>query len=363
MSSIIESTIHAVIRTPHYPIIVGKKLYSDMELFELTSGQRAFIVTNEEVAQHYLMPLLTSFTKAGIEVDYIILPAGEEQKSIAGWQAILDALFEKEHTRHSVLIALGGGVICDVAGFAAATFQRGIRYISVPTTLLSQVDASVGGKTAINHASGKNMIGAFHFPSSVIIDIDSLKSLNDREFSSGIAEVIKYGVILDKAFFVWLERHIDKLLARDDATLLLCIQRCCQLKSDLVQQDEREQNLRALLNFGHTFGHAIETLVGLGRWLHGEAISVGMLMATQLACQLGMATQKDAERLKILLQRARLPINRPTNLDDNAYLPIMKRDKKRADTAIRCVLNRGLGEGEIIDIIDTSLLINAIKGV
>lgn len=363
MSATVESTIQAVIHTPNYPIFFGRNLYSDIELFELTYGQRAFIVTNEDIAQYHLMPLLALLTKHEIDVDYTILPSGEEQKSIAGWQTILDALLEKEHTRQSVLIALGGGVICDVAGFAAATFQRGIRYISLPTTLLAQVDASVGGKTAINHPSGKNLIGTFHFPSSVIIDINALDTLDDREFSSGIAEVIKYGAILDKNFFVWLEHHIDKLLARDKATLLTCIQRCCQLKSDLVTQDEREHNIRALLNFGHTFGHAIETLVGFGHWLHGEAVSVGMLMAMQLACQLGMASRKDAERLKSLLFRARLPINRPSGLDDAAYLPIMKRDKKHNGTGIRCVLNRGLGEGEIVNIVDTSLLIEAIKYV
>lgn len=358
-----KSKVLKRVETPHYPIYIGEKLYANIEHFDLVKGQNIFIITNQEIAKFYLPSLLAALSACDVCVDHFILPVGEQQKSVSGWQQIIDILLARSYTRYTTLIALGGGVINDLTGFVAATFQRGIRYISLPTTLLAQVDASVGGKTAINHPMGKNLIGAFYNPSAVIIDIHSLDTLSDREFSSGMAEIIKYGVILDKDFFQWLEQHITLLMERDKNTLLLCIERCCQLKSDVVAKDEHEHNLRALLNFGHTFGHAIEVLCGFGQWLHGECIAVGMLMAAELSVQLGLTTHADKQRIQTLLQQANLPTKRPTGIEARSYLPIMKRDKKRVTSAIRCVLNCEPGKGKIIDISDLSMLIMAIERV
>lgn len=358
-----QSKVLKRLTSANYPIYIGQKLHTQIEHFDLMKEQQVFIVTNQEIAEFYLSPLKTALLEYGVHIDELILPVGEQYKSLSCWQQIIDTLLTKAYSRKDSLIALGGGVITDLTGFVAATYQRGMRYISLPTTLLAQVDAAIGGKTAINHVLGKNLIGTFYHPAAVIIDIDCLYTQSDRQFCSGMAEIIKYGVILDKDFFQWLEQHVDRLIARDKNTLLIAIAHCCQLKADLVTQDEQEQGVRALLNFGHTFGHAIEALCSFGGWLHGECVAVGMLMAADLSIQLGLATDCDKQRLKSLLIRARLPVNRPATIDAKTYLPLMERDKKRTSAAIRVVLNCGLGKGKILDITDVSLLIKAIEHI
>ena len=279
------------------------------------------------------------------------------------WNQILTALLANNHTRNSILIALGGGVIGDVAGFAASAYQRGIKFIQVPTTLLSQVDSSVGGKTAINHPLGKNMIGAFYQPQAVVIDINCLKTLPPRELSAGLAEVIKYGIIMDSEFFNWLETHIDDLLNLDVDALSYCIYHCCKLKAQVVAADETEQDMRAILNLGHTYGHAIEAELGYGNWLHGEAVSVGMLMAAQTAKLLGKLTDKDIQRIKNLLIKAKLPVKRPEQMTIESYIPHMLRDKKVLSGQIRLVLPTKIGAVEVIDVVDKQLILEAISSI
>lgn len=268
-----------------YPITIASNLFKHADAFlPLKAGQRVMIVTNETLAPLYLQNVQNTLEAQGLLVDAIILPDGEQYKSLFIMNDVFTALLEKHHGRDTTLIALGGGVIGDLTGFAAASYQRGVRFIQVPTTLLSQVDSSVGGKTAVNHPLGKNMIGAFYQPTSVIIDLDCLKTLPKRELSSGLAEVIKYGIILDYSFFCWLEENIDELMTLDNTAMGYCIRRCCELKAQVVAADEKEMSgLRAQLNLGHTFGHAIEAEMGYGVWLHGEAVSAGMVMAARTA--------------------------------------------------------------------------------
>ncbi|CAK8740081.1 3-dehydroquinate synthase [Sodalis praecaptivus] len=286
------------------------------------------LVTNDRLAPLYLDSLSGRLSQAGVKVDRVVLPDGEQHKSLTVLYRVFTALLAKPHGRDTTIIALGGGVIGDLAGFAAASYQRGVRFIQVPTTLLSQVDSSVGGKTAVNHPLGKNMIGAFYQPASVVIDLDCLNTLPRRELSSGLAEVIKYGIILDAAFFAWLEDNLDALLALEPRALAYCIRRCCELKADVVAADEREQGQRALLNLGHTYGHAIETHMGYGNWLHGEAVAAGMMMAVRTARRLGQFSDAEAERVSALLLRAGLPVSGPAEMAAEDYLPHMMRDKK-----------------------------------
>lgn len=344
-----------------YPITIGEHLFNQFAPFLLNNKQRVLVVTNNTIAPLYLLPIKTTLEAQQISVDHVILPDGEKYKTLETWQQIFTALLENNHTRQSTIIALGGGVIGDMAGFAAACYQRGIPFIQVPTTLLSQVDSSVGGKTAINHPLGKNMIGAFYQPQSVVIDITCLKTLPLRELSAGLAEVIKYGIILDDSFFVWLEENIDKLLALDTEALSYCIYRCCELKAQIVAADEHEQNIRAVLNLGHTFGHAIEAELGYGNWLHGEAVAVGMLMAAETARLLGNLNKSDVLRIKNLLLRANLPVNRPEQMQVESYLPHMLRDKKVLSGKLRLVLPTAIGKSEVIDGVAQSLVLEAIQ--
>lgn len=361
MSHKIKKELELILPGTHYPILIGEGLYSKFETFGIDKGQRVFIVTNCDIASLYLSTLIQTLQSNEVELDYLVLPSGEEGKSLTNWHQILTSLLEKQHNRHSFLFALGGGVVGDLTGFAAATFHRGIRYIQLPTTLLSQVDSSVGGKTGMNHPLGKNMIGAFHQPTRVIIDIATLKTLNQREFSAGLAEVIKYGIILDHHFFSWLERNIEKLLAREPEALVHCIERCCELKTQIIRQDERENGIRAVLNFGHTFGHAIEVLMGYGNWLHGEAVATGMLMAAQASKLVGLLQDVDIQRMQSLIQRAGLPITRPKILASSEYLVAMKHDKKRHSSSIRLVLISSIGQAVIKEIHDEKLLLDAIS--
>ncbi|KEY58663.1 3-dehydroquinate synthase [Serratia sp. DD3] len=331
-----------------YPITIATGLFNDpVSFMPLKAGEQVMLVTNQTLAPLYLERIRKTLEQGGIVVDQVILPDGEQYKSLATLEQVFSALLEKPHGRDTTLVALGGGVIGDLTGFAAACYQRGVRFIQVPTTLLSQVDSSVGGKTAVNHPLGKNMIGAFYQPASVVVDLDCLYTLPPRELSSGLAEVIKYGIILDRDFFIWLENNIDNLMALDRSALAYCIRRCCELKAQVVAADERESGSRALLNLGHTYGHAIEAEMGYGVWLHGEAVAAGMVMAAQTARRLGQFSSDDIDRIKGLLSRAGLPVCGPQEMVPEAYLPHMMRDKKVLGGVLRLVLPTAMGQAEV----------------
>ena len=345
-----------------YPISIAAGLFDDpASYWPLSAGDHAMVVTNDTLAPLYLSSVIRKLSAAGVIVDQVILPDGEQYKTLAVLEKIFTALLEKPHGRDTTLIALGGGVIGDMTGFAAACYQRGVRFIQMPTTLLSQVDSSVGGKTAVNHPLGKNMIGAFYQPVSVIIDTDCLKTLPARELSSGLAEVIKYGIILDKEFFVWLEQHMEELVALDENALSWCIRRCCEIKADVVVADERESGVRALLNLGHTFGHAIEAHMGYGNWLHGEAVAAGMVMAARTAERVNGFATEDTQRVITLLERAGLPVKGPREMAAEEYLPHMMRDKKVLGGELRLVLPRNIGESEVRSGVAHDIVLAAIN--
>lgn len=329
-----------------YPIMIGSGLLGHFDLSGYVSGAQVMIVTNETVAPLYLESTVKCFP--GKVVDTVILPDGERYKDWQTLNRIFDALLEKRHSRKTTLVALGGGVVGDMTGFAAASYQRGVPFIQIPTTLLSQVDSSVGGKTGINHPRGKNMIGAFHQPQAVLIDTDSLQTLPEREVSAGLAEVIKYGLIRDSRFLAWLEDSMDRLVALEPEALAEAIRWSCACKAEVVAEDEREGGLRAILNLGHTFGHAIETYAGYGVWLHGEAVGSGMLMAADLSVRLGMITDDDRERARRLILRAKLPHSVPEGMTPDDFLGLMAVDKKNVDGALRLVLLNALGEAVIV---------------
>ncbi|MBK7955235.1 MAG: 3-dehydroquinate synthase [Candidatus Accumulibacter sp.] len=332
-----------------YPIHVGRALVDRADLLmPLLQQAKVAIVTNSTVAPLYLPRLRDSLQRAGLEVVAIILPDGEQFKNWQTLNSIFDLLLERRCERSTTLIALGGGVVGDMTGFAAACFQRGMPFMQVPTTLLAQVDSSVGGKTAINHPLGKNMIGAFHQPRLVLADTDTLNTLPDRELRAGLAEVIKYGLIRDLAFLEWLEANLDLLLSREPTALAEAICRSCRNKAEVVVADEREMGERALLNLGHTFGHAIETGVGYGDWLHGEAIAVGMMMAAELSAHLGWIDGRALARVERLFRRAGLPVCGPT-LAVERYLELMQHDKKVQGGKLRLVLLRQLGQAVVTD--------------
>lgn len=321
-----------------YPIVIGAGLLNGgFDLSKFVNGPDCLIVSNEIVAPLYRDRILPNL--AGKAVTTIDLPDGESYKSVASLQAVIDRLVESGANRDTTVIALGGGVVGDIAGFAAACYMRGVAFIQVPTTLLAQVDASVGGKTGVNHAEGKNLIGAFHQPQVVMIDTDTLDSLPDRELKAGLAEVIKYGVICDIEFFAWLEDNMQALLEKEPPALARAIQRSCELKATVVAEDERESGHRVILNFGHTFGHAIENCQGYGEWLHGEAVAAGMIMAAELS---GIG-DGDVERLRVLLQKAGLPVAPPA-IDGQDWLRTMGMDKKVKQKQLRFVLLRALGD-------------------
>ena len=325
-----------------YPIFIGENLLNRAELFmPYIAGKQVLIVSNTTIAPLYLDTLRATLSVE--RVDSVILPDGEQYKTLDQLNTIFDDLLERRHNRTTTLIALGGGVIGDMTGFAAACYQRGVAFIQVPTTLLSQVDSSVGGKTGVNHPLGKNMIGAFHQPRCVVADIDTLRTLPAREFSAGIAEIVKYGLICDREFYVWLTRHMAGLMARDAQLLGEAIYRSCANKARVVAADEREGGLRAILNLGHTFGHAIETAQGYGVWLHGEAVAVGMIMAADLSARLGWISAAEVDALKQLLLQANLPVAPPTGMSVEQFLQLMAVDKKVLDGPLRLVLLREIG--------------------
>ena len=331
-----------------YPIHIGSGLLGDPRwLAPHVRGRQVMVVSNETVAPLYLERLLPALE--GFQVETVILPDGEEYKNLQVLDRIYTALLEHRFDRGCTLLALGGGVVGDMTGFAAASYQRGVDFVQVPTTLLAQVDSSVGGKTGVNHPLGKNMIGAFHQPRVVIADTDTLDTLPDRELSAGMAEVIKYGLIDDAEFFAWLETHLRALMQRDKALLAEAIERSCADKAAIVAADEREAGRRALLNLGHTFGHAIETGMGYGAWLHGEAVGAGMAMAAEMSRRLGWLTDADRQRVDAALRQARLPVAPPPELTPARFRELMAVDKKVLGGRLRLVLLKGIGGALVTD--------------
>jgi len=340
-------TLQVALGERSYPIHIGSGLLARAELVVPHLAQpRAVIVTNPTVGALYLDALTAALGGAGVGVVPVMVPDGESYKNWETLNRVFDALLTNHCERSTALIALGGGVVGDLTGFAAAVYLRGVPFIQVPTTLLAQVDSSVGGKTGINHPLGKNMIGAFYQPRLVLADIGTLDTLPPRELAAGLAEVIKYGLILDSRFFEWLEANMARLVARDPAALAHAVRRSCELKAEVVAQDERESGLRALLNLGHTFGHAIEAGLSFGTWLHGEAVAAGTVQAARLSQRLGFLSEADVQRVVALLQRANLPTAAP-DLGVDRYLELMGLDKKVEGGKLRLVLLRRIGEGYV----------------
>ncbi len=331
-----------------YPIYIDSGLLNKTDLFTShIRAKRVCIVSNNIVAPLYLASLKAKL--ADFVIDEVILPDGEAEKSLANFEVIMSHLLKHEHGRDTTLIALGGGVIGDITGFAAACYQRGIDFIQIPTTLLSQVDSSVGGKTAVNHPLGKNMVGAFYQPKAVFIDIDSLLTLPVREFNAGMAEVIKYGILGDESFFLWLEANISAIKSGDKVILAQMIEKCCQCKADIVASDETEAGVRALLNLGHTFGHAIEAEQGYGKWLHGEAVATGMVLAAKLAVAMNLLEVSELRRMENLILAFDLPIIAPENMGFAEFIRHMRRDKKNIAGKLRFIIPTAIGQSEIRD--------------
>ncbi|ENV75403.1 MULTISPECIES: 3-dehydroquinate synthase [Acinetobacter] len=339
-------TLHVELGDRRYPIFIGSQLDPKTLLAPYIKGQQVMIVTNTTLEQLYLSHYVHDLESLGKKVATCVLPDGEKYKNLENLNLIFDALLEAGFNRDCTVLALGGGVIGDMAGFASACFQRGVYFIQVPTTLLSQVDSSVGGKTGINHPLGKNMIGAFKQPEVVMADMAQLRTLPARELSAGLAEVIKYALLGDLEFLAWLEQHMDGLLAGDESLLAQAVYRSCAHKARIVANDEKEQGERALLNLGHTFGHAIESYLGYGKWLHGEAVATGMVMAADLSQRMGWISAEDLQRTKNIIQRAKLPISCP-KIPLDEFLSYMAHDKKVLNGQLRLVLLQQLGQAVI----------------
>jgi len=338
-----------------YPIFIGSGLLDDRQLLTPhINGKQVCIISNDVVAPLYLEKLKALLT--GFELSEFILPDGEAEKTLDNITQIYDALLSNRLDRDVTLIALGGGVVGDMTGFAAATYLRGVNFIQVPTTLLAQVDSSVGGKTGVNRPLGKNMVGTFYQPQCVLTDTDTLYTLSDKELSAGLAEVIKYGLINNLEFFNWIETNIENLRSRNEDNLVQAIKISCEEKATIVAADEKETGIRAILNLGHTFGHAIETAMGYGNWLHGEAVATGMLMAADLSWRMGNITVEDVARIKALLTAAGLPVVPPETITNSEYVSLMGRDKKNVQGSIRFVLLEKIGKASISADINTELL-------
>jgi 3-dehydroquinate synthase len=343
-----------------YDVVVGDGVLDDEGIFSSVLGAAdVMVVTNETVGPLYLPRLLASLGQRRVATH--TLPDGEEHKTLANFGRVLDALTEARMHRDSVVVALGGGVVGDLAGFAAACYQRGIDVVQVPTTLLAQVDAAVGGKTAVNHPAGKNLIGAFHQPRAVIADVGTLATLADREYRAGLAEVAKYGIGLDRGFFDWLEAHAADLTARDTGALVKAVCDCCQAKARVVEQDEKESGRRALLNLGHTFGHAFEAATGYGSWLHGEAVSAGTVVAAKLSARLGLMPAEEADRVERLLRGFGLPVA-PPNAPPARLLQLMGMDKKVLSGRLRLVLLKAIGQAFVTDACGEEDILAVLEG-
>ena len=356
-------TLHVALGADSYPIVVGTALLNRVGeyLTPYIKSNKVLIVSDELVKALYMPVLCESLADAGLDVNTIEIPAGEESKSLAQFSRIQDSLVAHRLDRGSMLIALGGGIIGDVGGFAAAVYMRGIPYVQIPTTLLAQVDASVGGKTAINHREGKNLIGAFHQPKLVLIDVDTLKTLNARDIRAGLIEVIKMGVIRDEPLFETVEENLNAILNVDNTALTEIISQACINKAEIVAKDEKESGLRMVLNYGHTFGHALETLTHYNRYRHGEAVSIGMNCAAQLAFNLGMFSETDFQRQRTLLNRAKLPLTLPPDLSPEALCDAMYLDKKTLGGKLRLILPTRIGEVVIRDDVDDQHVLEAIS--
>ena len=354
-------TLHVELAERSYPVYIGRDLLADPQLLaKHIAGSQVVLISNDTVA-----PLYMDRVRQGLgpdkRVTEVLLPDGEQYKTLVTLSEIFDQVLAAGHHRTTTFVALGGGVVGDITGFAAACYQRGVNFVQIPTTLLAQVDSSVGGKTAVNHPLGKNMIGAFHQPRAVLIDTNTLQTLPAREFSAGLAEVIKYGLIGDESFYRWLEQHIPKLMAREEAALAEAIERSCSNKATVVSADEREGGLRAILNLGHTFGHAIETAQGYGQWLHGEAVAVGMVLALELSARRGLIPGSEVANLCALLQTAALPTAPPADMSPETFVELMARDKKVVDGRLRLVLLAAIGEACIVDDVQTRELIELLQ--
>ncbi|AAW86786.1 MULTISPECIES: 3-dehydroquinate synthase [Aliivibrio] len=356
-------TIHVDLAERSYPISIGAELFCNPAHFSsvIPAKKRVVVISNVTVAPLYAQQIIDTLNTFECQVSLLELDDGEQYKNLDTFNQILTFLLEENHSRDVTIVALGGGVVGDVVGFASACYQRGVDFIQIPTTLLSQVDSSVGGKTAINHPLGKNMVGAFYQPKAVIIDINCLKTLPEREFAAGMAEVIKYGIIVDREFFDWLDENMDKLYALDHDALIYAISRCCQIKADVVAKDEKESGMRALLNLGHTFGHAIEAEMGYGNWLHGEAVSAGTVMAAVTAQKEGLISQSDVERICSILEKAKLPLKAPKEMTVDAFMKHMMRDKKVLSGKLRLVLPTSIGSSEVVTGVSESVLAEVIE--
>ncbi|XBC40708.1 MAG: 3-dehydroquinate synthase [Buchnera aphidicola (Nurudea yanoniella)] len=355
-------TLEVALNDRTYKIKIGSSVFKrEKMLFPLKSGNKVMLITNDVVSKIWKDDIFHYLDKFEIKKDFIILPDGEKTKNINFMEDIISELIKKFHGRDTTLIALGGGVIGDITGFVASVYQRGVPFIQIPTTLLSQVDAAIGGKTSINHPLGKNMIGSFWQPTSVIIDLDFLSTLPRSQLISGMAEVIKYAIIFDRDFFSWLENNVDFILELDVNTMLYCIQKCCKIKKLIVEQDEREYGSRALLNLGHTYGHAIETYLGYGTWLHGEAVAVGIIMAAETSFLLGMLDICDKYRIINLIKKIGLPTTGPKNMNFDTYYSYFLRDKKVFSEVIRLILPVSIGKSIIYPNVKKSILISAIN--
>ena len=342
-----------------YPIFIGEGASLSLENFDgYIAGKDIAIITNEVVAPLYLNEISDLFSNRNV-IEYI-LPDGEQEKKLKTVHKIIDRLMEAGFGRDSTLIALGGGVVGDITGFTASIFMRGINFIQIPTTLLAQVDASVGGKTGVNHKSGKNLIGSFYQPQCVICDSIFLATLEATEISAGLAEIIKYGLIFDSEFFLWLQKNMQQILSNDRAAVDYVIQRSCAIKAEIVAQDEKEQSVRALLNFGHTFGHAIEKLTGYGNWTHGDAVAVGMVLAARLSENMSLITPEDVQNIEEILTAANLPISLP-NIDPAELLAAMQSDKKVKDRNIQLVLLKNIGEAFLTADYSQEDLVNILR--
>ena len=336
-------TIVVELGSRSYPIHIGPDLIAKPDLYGLEAKQ-VLIVTNDVVAPLYLKAVQTALR--GRELTTVVVPDGERHKTLATFTTVLDRLVDARFHRDCCLVALGGGVVGDLTGYAAASYQRGVDFVQVPTTLLAQVDSSVGGKTAVNHPRAKNMIGSFHQPIAVVADLSTLRTLPPRELGAGLAEIVKYGVIVDAPFFAWLEEHVDELRRLDSAALTHAIRRSCEIKAAIVAEDEREQGRRALLNLGHTFGHALESIGNYERWLHGEAVAIGIVLAARTSAALGLVAPRDCDRIERLLHRAGLP-TKATGVDAAGLIEHMRGDKKADREGLRLILIRALGEAVV----------------
>lgn len=343
------TTLQVDLAERSYPIYIRAGLLGDASLLRKhISGHQVLIVTNETIAPLYL-PDLRASLDSHLQVSEVILPDGEAHKTLAVLETIFDTALRDRHNRSTTIVALGGGVVGDMAGFAAASYQRGVDFLQIPTTLLSQVDSSVGGKTAVNHPLGKNMIGAFYQPGAVFIDTEVLSTLPEREYAAGLAEVVKYGLIADRPFYEWLQAHRESLRAREPGIIAEAIRQSCAAKARIVAADERESGIRASLNFGHTFGHAIEASQGYGTWLHGEAVAAGMVMAAKLSARRGKLYAAEVDELQDWLRYMSLPVEPPASMQAADWLEHMTRDKKVLNGQLRLILLEAIGDAVIVD--------------